>query len=289
MGFFRHREHADGGWAYSAHVPSDADSTGWALALAERLGASRTGAARPRGRVHTKRARIRRRHDVPARRGNSSYVRGGPSPDFSGWTQAHACVTAAAAQCDWLRTDLVDDLLSAQRSDGCWTSYWWFEDAYATALASAALARVDAHASSEPLKRAIAWATRRLNKEPAASPFALSLLLSILRHGDDVAQHRQRTAKSLAELQSSDGCWRGTAKLRIPSPEVRYPDSIACWERWWGGGMPFNIYSLDHTRVHDRYGVCGPSDARSQFCSKCGTALKRAPSRGAPRSSPSFG
>lgn len=239
-------QHREGGWGYSASVPCDADSTAWALVLAQRLGHSNSDVA-VNGLRFMKNARIA--GGVPTYGDNPrirSYVRASPSLDFSGWTRPHPCVTGVAAQLTALQPILVEDVLATQRLDGSWESYWWFEDAYATAMSVAALAETDHPRARAAIKRAGDWARRRLECEPQMSSFALSLLLAILaKDADGPAAGTLRCAEALIAHQARDGGWRGSARLRIPAPHDRNPSSTNGWRRWWGTGDRVNIFSLD--------------------------------------------
>ena len=130
-----------------------------------------------------------------------------------------------------------------------WRGYWWFEDAYATAMSVAALSDGDGTAAGEAIDGACSWAIQRLARERNPSPFALSLLISILLRSEGPRALCDEAATSLVAQQADDGSWRGTARLRIPRPDVTDPSRVDGWERWWGAGSPFNIYSVDQACI----------------------------------------
>lgn len=168
--------------------------------------------------------------------------------DFSGWLQPHACVTAVAAQVSPLNGELSDDLLAMQQPDGSWQSYWWFEDAYATAMSVVALVPARSARVRTALGSAVAWARRRLSDENP-SPFTLALLLTILSRTNADGTDARRCADALARCRMRDGYWRGSAQLRIPAPGTADPASVTSWNRWWGSGSPFNVFSVDHRSI----------------------------------------
>ncbi len=238
------KQHTEHGWGYCARVPSDADSTAWALVLAERIGEQHSACARD-ALVFLGSARVEGGFttyaNVPKIR---AYIEAPRSINFSGWMQPHACVTGAAALLGSLDPRLVDEMLAAQQPDGSWRSYWWFEDAYATAMSVTALASARSPQARSAVERACGWACRRLDHDTAPSSFTLSLLLAILRHGGAATQIARFTAALVAQ-QEPDGRWRGCARLRIPHPDATDPLSVGAWQRWCGSGLPFNIYSVD--------------------------------------------
>jgi hypothetical protein len=78
----------------------------------------------------------------------------------------------------WLK---VASQLNAQQDDGSWACYWWFEPAYAAALAVKALAVAGGSPALQAIERAMSWArsrTHALHKKP--TPFELAWLLRIL-------------------------------------------------------------------------------------------------------------
>lgn len=235
----------EGGWGYSAAVPCDADSTAWALILQQRLDQGDTNSVR-QGLHFISTARVAGGISTyPDNPNIRRYVSAVPARDFSGWTNPHACVTAVAAQLTALQPVLLGDVLAAQQPDGSWQSYWWFEDAYATAMSVTALAGAQNPRAKAALKRAGEWASRRLDREPEPSSFALSLLLLTLAQADNTNAATLRCANVLRARQERDGRWRGSARLRIPAPDRRNPSSVTDWKRWWGTGNRVNIFSLD--------------------------------------------
>jgi len=255
----------DAGWGYGPAVPADADSTCWAQRLAEGVGGGgeRTAAA----------ARWLEGHVVAG--GVTTYADAGPirgflglpaDTDFGAWCAAHDCVTAAVAGLPAFRARLVPALLSAQRADGSWGGYWWFEPAYATALAVEAVRDADPTAAA----RAVEWARERVRALPDAAPaFTLACLLRVLPPGGAEADE---CLTRLLTAQAADGRWRGGVRLRVPRPDERTPDAVEGWARWLGATPPlttpedtlrhtFTIYSLDQAGVFTTATVLGALQA----------------------------
>jgi len=242
-------QHEDGGWGYGGAVPSDGDSTAWALLLAQRIGVERSV---PAVRARRFLAGLRRDGGI-ATYGDATAIRGylgaAAPADFSGWVQPHACVTAVAAQLDGLEAELRDDVLATQQTDGSWCGYWWFEPAYATAMSTVALTPARSARERAAVEAALEWARRRFARDAGASAFALALLLTIFARAAPGQSDACDCAQALERARCGDGSWRGTARLRVPAPQTKDPATIKEWERWWGRGVPFNVYSLDQCSV----------------------------------------
>jgi ectoine hydroxylase-related dioxygenase (phytanoyl-CoA dioxygenase family) len=157
---------------------------------------------------------------------------------------------------------LVPLLLDGQREDGSWNSYWWFEDAYATALAVQAL---HAAAPTDRIRRALAsaggWARAQVQAlEGNATAFKIALLLRILLLDDAASPEAEQCLAHLLNTQRDNGGWRGGASLRIPRPDDHDPSGVQRWERWLGAASAFEtpeevlqhtfrIFSLDQQGV----------------------------------------
>jgi hypothetical protein len=147
-------------------------------------------------------------------------------------------------------------IVETQRADGSWASYWWRDDAYATALAAEALAR-NGRAEDEPrVRQAVEWAGEQIDGEgrvvtrdqPDGSPFATAWCLRLLLLNDDVAavESRTRAAAWLSGQQRTDGSWEPSAYLRVP-----FPDDVSPWERteWNYGGKIEGSIVLDQRGI----------------------------------------
>jgi len=250
---------ADEGWGYSPLVPVDSDSTAWILQLAERLGRSDDERAQ-RARDLLKRHRIEggiSTYGQDQANALHRFFHLSDEVDLSAWFLPHTCVTAAVAGLSGFRADLTDYLLREQQDDGSWTCYWWFESAYATALASKALAACDGPHALKAIERAVAWARSRiqtLGEKP--TPFELAWLLRILLSDGKLSAEAGRCLDLILSLQDAKGAWRGSARLRIPRPDEPYPDRVEQWARWFGKTAElktaedtlrhtFTIWSLD--------------------------------------------
>ena len=254
----------DEGWGYGPLVPVDSDSTAWTLLLAERVGCGND--------KQTQKARsLLKRHMTGG--GVSTYGQAQSDAlhrflslpdevDLSAWFLPHTCVTAAVAGLSEFRPDLTDYLLSVQQDDGSWTCYWWFEPAYATALAAGALAADGGSRALKAIERAVTWArsrTHALREKP--TPFELAWLLRILLlDGNLSSVEVDRCLNLLLSLQEQNGSWRGSARLRIPRPDEPHPDRVERWTRWFGTTAgskdtedtlrrTFTIFSIDQRGI----------------------------------------
>ncbi len=136
-------------------------------------------------------------------------------------------MTAAAASLPIFgsRPEVRAYLRRAQDPDGHWEGYWWPDPEYATALAVEALREHGDTEDHPTIEAALAWA-RKLPMSTSA--FALACRIRILRF-DDPEACRELAAR-LAELQSNDGSWPSSARIRIPPPDFMHPESIWNWD-----------------------------------------------------------
>ncbi len=255
-------QRSDGGWGYNEDVPSDADSTSWALLfLAGTSGHDVSCSRAGRCLVHHQRRRG----------GVATYASSGPIRQytglprwvpFRGWCRPTAEVTAVAARAlGMLRDDAMRRrseaawryIRSRQNDDGSWRSYWWTSPHFATHQA-AALARCEKD-GDEALRRAAAWILRsqrpdggwRVSAEAAMSAFATASAISILA----TAQLRRqmpvnRAVRALVGLQGADGGWPSEPILRIPAP----PDvCVSGDDRWHPVRFGPGIVVADQHRI----------------------------------------
>lgn len=216
---------ARAGWGWNHVKPADADSTLWALHLAARLGALASERAESGlAFLHT--------HIGPGG-GLSTYTRShvedwsdaAPPPD--GWFEVHDCVTAAGAMLDSVTGGALRHLRQAQRPDGSWSSYWWLDAAYPTALAVEALAASPMQCDRVLVARATDWATQRLERalsgsgrEGSLGAFALALLARILAQAANPdAALLAGALDVLLRTQQPDGSWEASAWMRMPAAQ----------------------------------------------------------------------
>ena len=214
------------GWGYNVHVPQDADSTAWALRLAQRVGTVAEPVA-----VAARDSLAAFVHDdgMVGTYGPTDdiahFIGAHEQQDFRGWTSAHDCVTAAVAGV----VGVVDPdvLLSVQRPDGRWRSYWWASDTFATALAVEALVgRVDA---APAIARAADWAAAMLTSE-GLTPFESANLVAVTMLAGRGDEPRARAAvRALAFAMLPDGSWPPGAVLRVPHPQDTDPEGVIDW------------------------------------------------------------
>ncbi len=247
------------GWGYNGLTPDDADSTAWAIRLAEVVGAGHTErVARARALLAT--------HVHPdggvSTYGDDGAIRsfiGAPAGlRFDGWCRPQPCVTAAAAAGGLGDGAALRYLRAAQKDDGHWLSYWWCEDEYATAMAATALGRHGRDRDDNlRVAQAAAWAAGRLGSNgyavssvcPTGSPFATALALRTLGHGGkggDNAARARRAVDWLFEQQRPDGSWVSSAGLRVPYPGDTAPERHVGWKL---GGTIEGAISLDQERI----------------------------------------
>ncbi|MEQ9481978.1 hypothetical protein [Coleofasciculus sp. F4-SAH-05] len=274
------------GWGYNPLTPQDADSTLWALQLAAAVGARGRGDGGTRGWGDSSEAggekviplnptwyqtrveqgyRFLQQHRQPGG-GVATYAQdqeirafigASPSVSFQGWCQPHVCVTAAAAGIDELTADACEFLRANQSADGCWHSYWWCEDEYATSLAVLGLQKQDHPEDRERIDRAVQWGLTRITAQgwvPSTlyrygSPFATAWVISLLstrKQLQVVRDAMERAWQWLKGQQKPNGSWLGSACLRVPPPDWRNPETYNRWKlgRKIEGGISLDQNSL---------------------------------------------
>ncbi|MEU4526620.1 prenyltransferase/squalene oxidase repeat-containing protein [Micromonospora ureilytica] len=231
----------NGGWAYNALQPHDADSTGWVLMLANSLGRSPDDqwAVRARDFVsqHVRDDGLVSTYTMEL--AGPVFERFPDIPSWDGWCAAHECVTAAVASVPQLpeRQRILDALLAGQRPTGQWRAYWWVDQELTTALACEALSSV---ADSGPARaRAARWAAERIGADgavhtelhPGGSPFATAWALRVLLAADDPQEQTARDAATrwLTDHQRPDGSWLPSARLRMPFTWESDADAHVDW------------------------------------------------------------
>jgi hypothetical protein len=225
------------GWGYNRRVPPDADSTAWALALAQEI------CPPVRSLRLLRAARFLEKHIVRSG-GVATYGRSLPiraftrlnrRVSFRGWCMPHVCVSAACASVAATRQALILDFIrESQEPDGSWRSYWWSEHEYATAFAMEALSRTGDVADRACCERGAAWIEARKGQQAA---FAQALgLRALLAAGRRDSPRVPELLDQLLLSQRNDGSWESSAHLRIPPPDVVDPDSYPAWREGTGGG-----------------------------------------------------
>jgi hypothetical protein len=231
----------DGGWGYNEDVPSDADSTAWALLILSRIGCHERACRRA--------AACLVRHQRDDDGGVATYSTAGPIRRFMGvgwwmpfwgWCRPHTEVTAVAGRAftslpgGAARADAAWRFVRSQQNvTGEWSSYWWTSPHYTTAQAVAFAA---SRREREVVDRAAAWALRN-RAAFASSAFATAMSLSILLSASADAGVIESAVDDLVALQESDGSWPSQPIMRIPVPPDRDPNGEDRWRivRFDGG------------------------------------------------------
>jgi squalene cyclase len=243
--WLRRRRWWNPGWGFAAPAPPDADSTQWALHLAEAFGAADT--------IRARRAYRFLASHIQADGGLATFARSGAiriftglllhPVSFAGWCSSHPDVTAAAATLKHfsMRGRCLEYLRGAQTVEGYWPAYWWRDRVYTTALAVEALACAGEAKDKAQIEAAIEWTCSRFDTQgtiptrihPDGSPFATALGLRVLVLAGvtgPCGDLKARGCDWLLAHQRADGSWEPSAAMRIPPPNMTDPESYTRWQ-----------------------------------------------------------
>ncbi len=229
-------------WGFNRHVPSDADSTCWAVSLGEALNTQSKPMEKaknflrqhidPNGGVATFSNDYRIRLFTKLRKDIS----------FRGWCGTHSCVTGALLLIpSVVKPETIKFAIQAQKPSGEWTSYWWVTPAYATGLMAEGLRLYSPNHADEAIEKsideAVHWARKKLQDSHELSPFEISFLLRTLLVARKPVMNEIDVCKErLFSQQLPDGSWPSSALLQIPPPDVEDPSSYKQWRLNGKGG-----------------------------------------------------
>lgn len=247
--FLLKSRHADGGWSYSSHVPSDADSIAWCLqALQACEDFTEPDAEKAttflwshftNGGVSTYRIDSGIREFISA-----------PADEFiAGWTSPHPDVSIAAVLADLQNekaAEIINWLTKQQTGKGFINSYWWRGPHYTTTLLLRAVSNKKQQLSNEHagliaeslVHEQLADGGFSLDSSLVMNPFTTALALESFTHLSYLGQHNERMncANALLHAQQDNGSWAGDHILRIPAPYITDPNEVASWNNAGGGG-----------------------------------------------------
>lgn len=241
-----------GGWSYSAVVPPDADSTAWCLtALKSYQDIEKTALEQARTFLWSHFSS----HGVSTFSKTSSiceFIATETNMTVSGWTSPHADVSIAAALADIQNENvpkILTSLIEQQAKEGLVSSYWWRGPFYSTALLLRVLSLKNLRLPKEQSKDIVSALIQRqlasgdfgLDSSTAKDPFNTALALESFCHLSYLGQSQERTkcAHALVRSQQENGRWVGNFTMRIPPPDMIYPDQNVSWNNAEGGGNSF--------------------------------------------------
>ena len=226
------RQRPNGGWAYNAQVPTDCDSTAWAV-----LALTTSTVWKPSFILRALAFLVRHSTEAgfatyAAEDGIEKFI-GAGQHQTEGWRRAHPCVTAVAARAllqNGYRNDArvraaLAALELAQGADGTWRSYWWSGHSYATAqtlraLVAARALRIGIWQRAVEGLLGLQHADGGFGDDhPESQAFATAMsLAALLTRPDPTCDPAiDRAAQWLLESQRG-GSWGGAPILRIPPP-----------------------------------------------------------------------
>lgn len=215
----------DAGWGWNLALPSDADSTAFALMTARNTGNASTPealAAREFLDEHVSDLGVRTYSDLEKVRRIAAH-----SEQESAWIREQACVTAAVAgRHGSLTPGLGDALVRKQQSDGHWRGYWWVTPDYPSGIVCLAL---DPSRDQVALQRAAQWL--KTCEAPVGTFDTAWRLVACVCAGEvvDLSDLKSSLMSQLLETQRQDGSWSTSAKMWLPDPGDEAPHLR---ERW---------------------------------------------------------
>ncbi|MFJ5675775.1 prenyltransferase/squalene oxidase repeat-containing protein [Streptomyces sp. NPDC093097] len=213
--FLAAAQRQDGGWACTAVLDSDNDTTGNTL-----LALAGTG---PADRVRAAATRYAQRHQTPEGLWNTwDSSDDSPVPDVV----AHMVAGIRAAELPGIELARAERWLSARATGDGWISDWYIPPAYGAAEIGTA---VDAPPGRSAAARALLASQRpdggwpRIPGEPYSSPTATGLALTALtaHPAEDVGTTDAAVAHGLgflADTQNGDGTWSDRPVMYGPRP-----------------------------------------------------------------------
>ena len=243
------RQRPNGGWSFNSIVPTDCDSTAWALLAT-------TTSYRWRPSVIMQGIDYIKRHQDKKSGGFSTYndddniqdFIGAQRKDVIGWTDPHIDVTSVATQSMLFngisRSDpsikMAIRFLKGEKNyeKPIWSSYWWNGYTYSTYNALKTLLINGVIKENELMESINYLLSQQFNdggwddtNECRSTVFATSfaILTLLLRPTTQVIQALTKSTCWLMNEQNHNGSWPPSPILRIPFPMIRKPNEVRNW------------------------------------------------------------
>lgn len=256
------RQRINGGWAYNKEVPTDSDSTAWAL-LALTLVPQWKPSAIIKGLQYLKRHQDMssggfKTYDIYD--GIDIYIDTADPSLIVGWSSPHVSVTASCIQAflfsgrGIFKNSLqkgIKYLLRNNKMHRNWTCYWWKGSGYPTYQVTKLLSLTNNLSSkfyNEIVHNILSnGCENQYIKSDEAEYSSLEVesfeiannMLTLLLFPNKISKSSiDRLAELLVKIQLSDGSWPSAPILRIPPPMVKNPEEIKSW-----------LYDSNGTRV----------------------------------------
>ncbi len=258
----------NGGWGYNAAVPSDCDSTAFAILFLSRF-RSKDQVANLVDRSLGRAAHwllASQKSDggfstYPSSEAIRAFMTIGADVALDGWCTPQVEVTAACG----LALDALsfsaesrrawESVVGVRRPNGTWPSYWWTNELYTTAHA---LQLAEKHCLGEPSHALMQGVVDFLRGSQASSGawrdghnghdsvFATALAIRALTSAGVAlnSPEMRLTAAWLSSRQRADGSWEGEPVLRIPPPYVLDPQVFQL--PWRQDGLGTAVTVRDH-------------------------------------------
>jgi squalene-hopene/tetraprenyl-beta-curcumene cyclase len=240
----------NGGWGYNGSVPTDSDSTAWALLALSCMPQWKPSA------IEKGLSYLSRHQDITTGGGFSTYDEYDRIDEYinvedkslvKGWMSSHVSVTALALEAFLFcgqtnRSPILEHgleyLLKAQERDFSWKCHWWSTESYPTYQTAKILAlckRLDIQQYMAiqgflllKLKNERAPSTNDW-EGPQAFDAANDLLTILLFPERSAGLQANDLLKLLLQAQLSDGSWPASPILRIPPPMTENAMNIQEW------------------------------------------------------------
>ena len=254
-------QRSDGGWGFNSLVPSDCDSTAWAMLALDASGIEYAYASAEAYVL---------RHKSFEDSGFSTYdiqdyiedIIGFPAND---WRRSHVCVTATAMralQLSGLNGDMqrsAEFLLHSRRSNNLWKAYWWPSQSFVTFQCLTAIRdtaeclSVWQECGQSLLNRQRSdgsWSSPGVGHKSCVFETAFALLCLGFLHCIECSAifkaAAERGVKWLLQMQNEDGSWPSSPILSIPHPLKS--NATLCAPFWVSDACGTDVILSDVTR-----------------------------------------
>ena len=194
--------------------------------------------------------------------------------NFSGWTQSHDCVSALGLNLlsripgglgEQKYYALKYILFHHHNNDNVWDGYWWTSPWYTTCNILKALINKEWEREQNNIKKSLYSIFKKANTNGSfgteydpESVFFTALVLDTICTNESVYSLFKQEAFTISQWlvnnQFTDGSFNPSYILRIPAPQIQFPDEVKSWST--EANIPVNVVKKDIMRLYTTSTVC---------------------------------